>query len=96
MFSQALHAAWRRSTSCGVEWRYTALDAPASVITLGSVLCTPLSYACPVPYIRRTLAGGGCGRTETDQGFYSLMVAPPEVPRHAQSGKVKAAPNAMV
>ena len=42
-------------------------------------------------YIRRTLAGGGSGRTETDQGFYSLMVAPPEVPRNAEGRKVKAA-----
>jgi len=46
-------------------------------------------------YIRRALAGEG-GRTETDQGFYSLMVAPPEAPRNAQPGKVKAAPNWMV
>ena len=46
-------------------------------------------------YIRKALAGEG-GRTETDQGFYSLMVAPPEAPRNAQPGKVQAAPNAMV
>ena len=31
--------------------------------------------------------------TKTDQGFYSLMVAPPEAPRNAQQGKVKAAPS---
>jgi hypothetical protein len=60
------------------------MDAPAMVITLAVVLCTPLPHARSVKYIRRTLAGGGCGRTETDQGFYSLMVAPSEVPRNAE------------
>ena len=43
-------------------------------------------------YIRRTLAGGGWGNQKTDQGFYKVMVAPPEIPRNAQQGKVKAAP----
>jgi len=46
-------------------------------------------------YIRNSLAGES-GRTETDQGFYSLMVAPSEAPRNAQTGKVQAAPNWMV
>jgi len=46
-------------------------------------------------YIRNALAGES-GRTETDQGFYSLMVAPSEAPRNAQTGKVQAAPNWMV
>ena len=69
MASKAIHAAWVRSTSCGVEWICTEMDAPASVITLGSILCTSFPYARPVPYIRRTLAGEG-GGTETDQGFY--------------------------
>jgi hypothetical protein len=45
-------------------------------------LCTVLAGCSPV-YIRTTLAGGGQG-TKTDQGFYSLMVAPPEVPRNAK------------
>jgi len=40
-------------------------------------------------YIRSTLAGGESGRTETDQGFYSLMVAPPDAPRNEQTGKAK-------
>jgi hypothetical protein len=31
-------------------------------------------------------------RTSTDQGFYSLMVALPEVLRNAQQGKAKTAP----
>ena len=45
------------------------MHAPASVITLGAVLCTPLPYARPLMYIRRTLAGED-GGTRTDQGFY--------------------------
>ena len=45
MASKALHVARRRSTSCGVGWICTEMDAPASVISLESVLCTPLSHA---------------------------------------------------
>jgi len=43
----------------------------------------------PVPYIRRTLARGG--GTKTDQGFYSLMVAPPAVPRNVEGAELRAA-----
>ena len=45
MVSEALHAASWRSTSCGGGWICTEMDAPASVISLESILCTPLSHA---------------------------------------------------
>ena len=59
-------------------------------ITLAVVLCAALTHACSGIYIRRTLAGEG-GGTETDQGFYSLMVASPEAPCNAGRRKAKAA-----
>jgi hypothetical protein len=52
MASKALHAAWRRSTSCGVGWICSETNAPAMVITLTAVLCTFLPYARLESHIR--------------------------------------------
>jgi hypothetical protein len=54
MASKALHAAWRRSTSCGVGWICRETNAPVMVITLASFLCTLLPHACLGMYIRQT------------------------------------------
>jgi hypothetical protein len=56
-------------------------------ITIAVVLCTPLPYARPVMYIRRAPVGGG-GEPEPTRACV-VMVAPPEAPRNAQSGKAK-------
>ena len=42
-------------------------------------------------YIRRTLAGGGSGRTETDQGFYRSWWHHPRFRATHRGRKVKAA-----
>ena len=54
MASKALHAAWRRSTSCGGGWICREMNAPARAITLAAVLCTFLTHACSGTYIRQT------------------------------------------
>jgi hypothetical protein len=47
MASKALHASWRRTTSCDVGWICSQTNDSAIAITLATVLCTPLPHACP-------------------------------------------------
>jgi hypothetical protein len=51
---------------------------------------TNLMYAPPRDVHKKNPGRVG-RRTSTDQGFYSLMVAPPEVPRNADGRNAKAA-----
>jgi hypothetical protein len=94
MASKALHAAWRRSTSCGVGWICSETNDPAMAITLAIVLCTTL------PTHAHTVHKNNPGRVRMGKPKPTrasmVMVAPSEIPRNAQQGKVKAAPNAMV
>jgi hypothetical protein len=42
MASKAMHASWRRSTSCGGGWICSQTNDSAIASTLATVLCTPL------------------------------------------------------
>jgi hypothetical protein len=57
MASMALHASWRKSTSCGVGWICRETSDTAIAITLAAALCTPLPHACPKIQTRRGAPG---------------------------------------
>jgi len=54
MASKALHASWRRTSSCGVGWICRGIcretNDSAIAITLAAFLCTPLPHACQKIY----------------------------------------------
>jgi hypothetical protein len=81
MASKALHAAWRRSTSCGGGWICRETNAPVIVITLASFLCILLPHT-PV-YIRKGRRRDGENDGPSTSGLHWAVVGslPPPADR---------------
>jgi hypothetical protein len=83
MVSKALHASWRRSTSCGGRWICRETNDTAIAITLAAVLCT----RSPTPAQRYKQEEGRRGVREDGDpptgGLYRLVLGLP-TPLRAQ------------